>query len=296
MRKRTAREVQQLKHLVKTHRVAATRCANGERPLEPRDVGGGEQRFAGAHPVAVTLHGVDLAVMCDEAIRVRKRPRRKRVGAKAAVHQDQRRLHVFIRQIGEEHAQLGRGEHSFIYERARRQRSEIRALFGGQLVLGALAGNKEFAVEVDVGFAGARGDKAVFETRHHASRARPQARRVDGHAAPPEHLQAFFVERAGDRRLGFVDVVRVSGEERKTHRVRAARGQRYPCHLAHELVRHLQQDARTVARVGLGSGGAAVLHAAQRTQPGLHDAVAGETLYMHHERYAARVVLEARVI
>ena len=93
---RAPREVQQFEHFIKTHRVATTRRANGERAFKPGNQRCFKQRFARAHPVAVALHGVDFAVVGDVAIRVRQRPRRKRVGAKAAVHQHHGRFHIGV--------------------------------------------------------------------------------------------------------------------------------------------------------------------------------------------------------
>ena len=127
----------------------------------------------------------------------------------------------------------------------------------------------------------------MLKTRHHAPRARTETRRVNRHAAPTEHAEAFFVERAGDRRFGFVSIVGVGWQERETNGVGPARRQRHARNFAHELVWHLQQDARAIARVGLGASGTTVLHAAQRAKTGLHDSVAGDTFYLHHERHAA---------
>ena len=66
--------------------------------------------------------------------------------------------------------------------------------------------------------------------------------------------------------------------------------------LAEEAVRDLDQDAGTVADVGLGVGGAAVVEVAQRLQPELHHAVRAAAVHVGHERHAAAVVLEAGVV
>ncbi len=58
----------------------------------------------------------------------------------------------------------------------------------------------------------------------------------------------------------------------------------------------MQEDSRTVSRFGLGTGGTAMLHAAQCAEPGLHDAMTGYALHVHHERHATRIVFEARVV
>ena len=51
-----------------------------------------QQAFARPHPVDVAAQRVDLAVVRDEAIRMRQRPRRERVGREALVHERERRL------------------------------------------------------------------------------------------------------------------------------------------------------------------------------------------------------------
>jgi hypothetical protein len=104
-------EVQQLEHLVERRGVATTGRADGERPIKAGHEVAGQQALPRAHPVAVALHGVDLAVVCDVSVRVSQRPRREGVGAEAAVHQRQCRLDALVGQIGEELGQLRRGEH-----------------------------------------------------------------------------------------------------------------------------------------------------------------------------------------
>ena len=61
-------------------------------------------------------------------------------------------------------------------------------------------------------------------------------------------------------------------------------------------VRHLHEDPRAVAGVGLGAGRAAMVQAAHRGQRLLDDVVALAALHVDDEPDAARVVLEARVV
>ena len=65
---------------------------------------------------------------------------------------------------------------------------------------------------------------------------------------------------------------------------------------AQEAVGDLDEDPGAVARVRLGTRGAAVLEVGQRPEPGQHQVVAGNALDVGHERDAARVVLESRVV
>ena len=118
---RPASEVEQFEDLVEAGRVRSARRADRERPVDAGEHRPVEHRFAGAHPVLVALDGVDLAVVGDEAVRVRQRPRRERVGREAAVDQQQRALEPLIVQVGEELRQLRRRQHPLVDERARRQ-------------------------------------------------------------------------------------------------------------------------------------------------------------------------------
>jgi hypothetical protein len=60
------------------------------------------------HPVDVAAHGVDLAIVREEAVGVRQPPRRKGVGGKALMHQRQRRFGQRIAQVGIEALDLMR--------------------------------------------------------------------------------------------------------------------------------------------------------------------------------------------
>ena len=161
----------------------------GKARSSPRDQRGRHQRLAGAHPVAVALHGVDLAVVGQVAVRVRERPRRERVGGEAAVHQRQRGLDPLVGEVGEELGELGRGEHALVDEGAARQRREVDHLVAGartvelrELVLAALAHHEEQAVELDAGGAAGVGDEELAEAR--APRSAPSGRSSTCRPAP----------------------------------------------------------------------------------------------------------------
>ena len=124
---RVAAEVQELEHLVEAGGVGAAGRADREGALEAVDEVGLEQRLAGAHPVLVAHHGVDLAVVGDEPVRVGERPRRERVGGEAAVHERQRRLEPLVAQVGEERRHLVRREHALVDEGAGREAREVHA-------------------------------------------------------------------------------------------------------------------------------------------------------------------------
>jgi hypothetical protein len=118
---RITAEVQQLEDLVESSGVGRSRSADRERPLDTRQGIGMQHRLAGAHPVLVALHRVDLPVVGDEPVRVGQRPRRERVRREPGMHQQQRGLDPRVEQVGEELGQLRCRQHSLVDDRARRQ-------------------------------------------------------------------------------------------------------------------------------------------------------------------------------
>jgi len=105
-----------------------------------------------------------LIFVGDEAVRVSEWPRWEGVRAEATVHQRKSRFDALVGQVGKARSELGRGEHALVDERARRQRREVRALFGREFVLDALAGDEQLAVEVDSGSGTRRvGDEQMSE-------------------------------------------------------------------------------------------------------------------------------------
>ena len=122
-------EVEQLEHLVEGGRVAPVGIADGEQPLEVAgDEVAREQRLAGPHPVPVPPQRVDLAVVGQVAVGVGQRPRREGVGREPGVDEGQPAVEALVGQVGEERAELVRGEHALVDEGARRQRRHVDAV------------------------------------------------------------------------------------------------------------------------------------------------------------------------
>ena len=75
---------------------------------------GGHRCLARRHPVDVAAQRVDLPVVRDHPVRVSERPRRKRVGGEALVHERERALEILIVQIGIIGAELIGEEHALV--------------------------------------------------------------------------------------------------------------------------------------------------------------------------------------
>ena len=96
--------------------------------------------------------------------------------------------------------------------------------------------------------------------------------------------------------LDRVAVARVARQEHEARAVRPRRRQRERHDLAQERVRHLDEDAGAVARVGLAAARAAVLEIDQDAQRLAHDVVRAVSLHVDDEADAAGVVLGARIV
>ncbi len=163
-------------------------------------------------------------------------------------------------------------------------------------MLDPLAGDEHLAVELDACRTGRVGDEELPADRHHHPRTGTEAVRVHGHVTPAEHAQALVDDDRADGFLGLLGVRHVEGQERQTDGVGAGEREIEVDNPAQESIRHLDQDAGSIAGIGFGAGGAAVLQVAERAKAHGHDRSAGHALHVRDERDAASVVFEPRVI
>ena len=82
---------------------------------------GGELRLARADPVDVAAQRVDLAVVRDQAVRVRELPAREGVRREARVDERERAREPLVGEVREVAPQLRRGEHPLVDDRSRRE-------------------------------------------------------------------------------------------------------------------------------------------------------------------------------
>ena len=103
VRQRAAGEHQQLEDVVERRGVRAAGAHDRHDLLEVEaEQLGGQLRLAGAHPVRVAHQRVDLAVVGDDAERVREVPARERVRREAGVHERQRGAEALVLEVGVE--------------------------------------------------------------------------------------------------------------------------------------------------------------------------------------------------
>ena len=147
MRQREARHYKKLEHVVKAGRVAHARLHNGRQLLDVAQGVRAEHALPGLHPSAVSAYGVYLAVVGQQAERLRQTPRRERVGGEARVYQGQSAGEVFVGEVGVILPQLEAREHTFIYDVLRRQRAHVEVLVG-HAAFYALADEVQRALEL----------------------------------------------------------------------------------------------------------------------------------------------------
>ena len=122
-----AREDEQLEGRIETGRVRPVRV---EGVVEKFQVFAPDLALelpdAGAEPVAIAPHRIDLAIVAEHAERLRECPGREGVGGKALVIEADRGLEVFVDEI-EVKFLHGRGDHeSFIIDETTAQRGDVK--------------------------------------------------------------------------------------------------------------------------------------------------------------------------
>ncbi len=251
-----AAEVQQLEHLVEAGGVAGVLGADREQALEVAvDEVGLEQGLAGAHPVAVAPHGVDLAVVGDEAVRVRQRPARERVGREAAVDQRDRAGETGVGQVREVRGQLVGRQHALVDQGAAGQAREVHA----GLALGALAHAERAPLQVHP--ARAAEEQLAHDRLDLAGRLADRVA-ADRHLAPAEQLQTLLADDLADELQRAVALARLTRQEGDADGVGPGLGERERRHLAKERIRDLHQHPGAVADLGVAAGRAAVVEVA----------------------------------
>ena len=293
---RAAAHVEQLEDLVEARRVGGARRTDREQPVEvARDQVGGEQRLAGPHPVAVAHHGVDLAVVGDEAERVGQRPAREGVGREARVHDGQRGGDPLVGEVGEEAVELVGGEHALVEQGARATATGSRPRSRARRACAGRRRSRSSAIPVDA--AAGAGHEELAERRHHAAggraerrRGRPARRASRGRSGPPRRR----APRSGagswrpPRR-------RPAGTPCR-RRTRAAPGSSKSTTARRNASGTCSRMPAPSPEFDLGAGGAAVVEVAQGGQRLGHDVVAGHAGEGRDERHATRVVLVAGVV
>ncbi len=303
---RVAAHHEELERVVERGRVGLAFVDEGPDLVEvgPEELGV-DGRLARADPVEVALQRVDLAVVRDEAERVREVPRRERVGREALVGEGERRDEALVVQVGEELADLVGEQHALVDDGPVRERGHVelpgvREPQRADGVAGGLADDVELPLEgVAVELAAARAHEHLPDHRHRALRGVAERGGVDRHFAPAEERLALVDDGPLDLAHAGRARRRVLRQEHHAHAVGAGLGELHlqlGHLLAEEAVGDLHEDARAVAVQRVRARGAPVREVVEDREPVRHDVVGLLPLDVRDEAHAARVVLVAGVI
>ena len=288
---------EQLEDVVERRRVRPAGAHDRHDLVEvPAEQLGRELGLAGAHPVHVAHQRVDLAVVGDDAERVRQLPARERVRREAGVHEAHRAREARILQVEEEAADLVGDEHPLVDDRARGERGDVE--LRARRELADAADHVELALErVLVGDALVLG---AHEELPHA-RARPVRRRTDlllveRQIAPAQDLLALDADVQLEQRLDLRAHRRVRRQKAHRDAVGAGRRKVEVDLLAQERVGHLREDPGAVAGLGVGARRATVLEVLQRHERLVDDLARRLVVEACDERNATRVVLVPGVV
>ena len=305
MRQRTPREHEKLQHIVEHRRVRAVRIHHRQRLLEilaeKRRI---RQRLTRVHPVDIPAQRVDFTIVGDVAIRMRTVPARERIRRKPRVNQRQPRLHIRVAQIREILAHLVRQQHAFIDQRLVRQTAHIpeiptRQRRAPDLVKRPLADHIKLPLKSRIVRAILTAlDKGHHHRRLRALRSLAERRIIRRHLPPAQEILPFRRHDLLENLLQLPTQRRVLRHEEKPRPVLPLRRELdLPLrHLAQKRIRHLHQNARTVARIHLRATSAAVVEIDEHLQALRHDFMRLLPLHVSDKADAASVMLKPWIV
>jgi len=213
------------------------------------------------------------------------------------VHERHRGLGALVAQVRVEGRQLIADQHALVVERARGAGGDVQAgLLGGQLAYAT--DHIELALKrVLVARLGRTGADEQLPD-HRAARARDLTGVLLAHRyiTPPQHQLALGRNGALHEALQPRACGGVGRQEAHQHAVAAARRQLETHLRPQQLVGHLHQDPRPVARVRVRARRAPVLEVLERGDRERDHLVRGDVVQPRDHAHPARVVLEARVV
>ena len=266
VRRRAAGTDQQLHAVVEPGRVAAARLENrdatptGPFPAPDRPSSARALQAAGISP-----QRVDLAVVGDHAERLGQPPTGKSVGAETLMDDGQGRLHPGIGQVRVVGEKLRGHKHALVADRPARHRGHVEQ-FGlrtqqlAHQTFGALAGKVKTPLQLLV-LQTVAADEHLPHHRLGGAGLVAQAAVVGRDVAPAQHRKLLLPNRRSDGLFALAPLEWVGRQKEHGHPILPPRRQGEAQAIAlclEELVRHLHQDARPVARLFVGPGRAAV--------------------------------------
>ena len=261
---------EQLERVVEQRRVRAVAVERGRQPGV--DAAG---QLAGLHPGDVAVDRVDLAVVAEQAERLRTLPARLGVGREALVEDRPGDGERRVAQVGIERRQLRRRAERLVGHRAKRERGDVDAVDR----LGAAAG--AIGAQLGVGLV-ARREQQLRDARHARDSRRAERRDLERHVAPAGGLETL-------RATGFLDDVPQPRLAQEAHRQAGAAR-------PGERGRERQEHAGAVAGDAVGSPRAAVRHGGETRERTIEQLARRPAADVGDEADAAGVAFEGAIV
>ena len=158
----------------------------------PAQLAGCHRLFPGKHLVCITTDGVDLTVMYNKTVWMSSLPAWICVGRETGMYGCNCRLIILILQIGEELTQLLYKEHSFIYDRSARKRSNVAVIVG---LLEYTARHIQLAVKIKSLLHIFRSfDERLHDAWHTSSGLVGKLVRMNRYLSPSEEFHSFLLD------------------------------------------------------------------------------------------------------
>ena len=294
---RNAAHQQAFEHVVEAHRVRAVGLHDGTHGIHV------EHRrrhdlLAGPRPVAVALHGVDFAVVGEEAERLRQLPLRPRIGREALVEDRQARLETRVLEVKEKGRQVFRRHQTLVGQGVRVQGRDVEAgihAFGS--LFGQPAGHVEAALEVGFIHPERTVDEYLPDRRQRLERVLATGRRIGRHLAVAGHFQSlrFQRQRQGRQRGGSGSFL--AADKHQTGCIEFfQRDAGLGRHFAQKAVRLAEQQAATVTGLAVGSHCPAVGQLRKRADRGGNQPVRRLIVQLGDQAEATAVLFKCRAV
>ena len=284
---------QQLEHVVDALRVGTGQGHQRQDVVQIRQQRRLEDSAAGLCPVAVGLDGVDLAVMRQQAERMRQTPLRQRVGREALVEHRHRRFNPRIVEVFEELGEMLRHHHALVDNGAGRQAGQIEHRIDVLThLLGAATRQEQLAVEgFLVHVIVRRVDIDLLDQRQGLDGLDTAGIGVDGQQAPTGHLQTLALQLllqlgavAGSNRSVLIHEHQARGKLTRQLETSLGSGGTQKGH------GRFEQQAATIARLAVGSDSAAMGQSIEGDDCRFDQPVAGLVIKAGNEAKTATVL------
>ncbi len=228
---------------------------------------------------------------------MRQRPARQRIGGKALVKHNRAGGQVAALQVRVERAQLVRQHHALVADAVGRECGDIEVLHALQLLLGAAARQEQCQGKAVFGLLRAGIDKHLLDARQGVARQLAAHAVVGGHHAPATQLHAGAEQLAFQFGATARRITCVQRQEHHTGCVARAQGDagiaRKP---AQERIGFADQQAAAIAGESVGGDTAAVGHARERRNCGIHQRAGGLVVQLGDHAKPTRVALIAHAV